>query len=74
MLPRVTQTTRSGKSIILEDFNIRTNDKSDIDIIHLLHFMESLNLTNLVEIAMHRLQNTIDLIEVPELSNIIMDV
>ena len=68
------QITRSGESIILGHLNIRTNDKSDIDTINLLDFMESFDLTNLVEIATHRLQNTIDLIVVPKLSSIINDV
>ena len=49
------QITWIGKSIILGDFNIRTNDKSDIDIINLLDFMVSFDLTNLVEIATQRL-------------------
>ena len=49
------QITRSIESIILGDFNIRTNGKSDMDTINLLDFMESFNLTNQVEIATHRL-------------------
>ena len=40
------QFIRSGESIILGDFNIRTNDKSDIDTINLLDFMESFDLIN----------------------------
>ena len=48
------QITRSGESIILRDFNIRTNDKSDVDTINLLDFMQSFHLTNQVEIATHR--------------------
>ena len=38
------QIARSGESIILEDFNIRTNDKSDKGTINLLDFKESFDL------------------------------
>ena len=66
--------TRSGESIILGDFNIRTNYKSDMDTISLLDFMESFDLTNLVEIATCRLHITTEQIVVLKLSNIITDV
>ena len=67
------QITTSRESVILGDFNIRTNVKKS-DTINLLDFIENFDLTNLVEKATHRLQNTTDLIVVPKLTNIIMDV
>ena len=68
------QIPRSGESIILGDCNIRISDKSDMDTINLLDFMESFDLTNLVEKAIHRFQNTRDIIVVQKLRNIITDV
>ena len=42
------QITRRCKAIIIGDFNIRTNDKSDVDTINLLDSMETFDLTNQV--------------------------
>ena len=67
------QITRNAELIILGDFSMTINDKSDIGTINLLDFMESSDLTNILEIATQELQNTTNQIVVPKLSIIITD-
>ena len=52
----------AGEQIIVGDFNIHINKQDEGNAIILSDMLESFNLSNSVELPIHKLQNTLDLV------------